>query len=86
MSDVVEALVALTATLYVPAAVPVGDVTVTVAEPLFPGASDNEVVFQLSDHPDGTASPKLKIETEHPEVSLFISVTVKLTGVPGVTP
>lgn len=85
LSEVTEAFVAFTETLYEPPGVPVGDVTVKVAIPLFPGASDSDVAFHTPDQPDGTKLPILNVVVEHPELSLSLTVAAKLTAVPAVT-
>jgi len=63
----------------------VGEVTVRVAEPLLPGDNDSAVVLHTPAHPDGNASPKLKVADEHAELSLSVTVAVKFTGVPEAT-
>ena len=78
-------MIALTPTLYEPSAVPAGEVTVSVAEPLLPGDRDKPAAFHTPGHPDGNALAKLNVVTEHPELSLSLTVTVKFTGVPEVT-
>ena len=83
--EVDAAFVPLTVNPYEPSAVPTGEVTVRVAEPLLPGDSDNEAVFHTADQPDGNASAKLKVAAAHEEVSLSVTVAVKLTGVPDAT-
>jgi hypothetical protein len=86
LSEVDEAFVAFTETLYEPSEVPVGEVTVKVAVPLLPGESDSLVALHTPPQPDGTRSPRLNVAVEQEELSLLTTVAVKFTAVPGVTP
>ena len=78
-------MVALAPTLYKPLAVPAGEVTRRVVEPLVPGESVSIELPKTPLHPLGTEAAMLKLALPQAELSLSVTVTVKLTVVPAVT-
>jgi hypothetical protein len=63
----------------------VGAITVTVADPLAPGESDNPEVVHTPLHPEGGVSLRLNVDGAQEVPSLSLIVAVKFTGVPAVT-
>ena len=62
-----------------------GEVTVSVAEPLPPGARVRLEVFQFPSQAMGRLPFKPKDVLAHPELSLSVTLTPKVTGVPAAT-
>ena len=74
-------LAAVTPTLYEPALVSKGDVTLRVVDALAPGFKTSDGLEKLAVHPAGTLTCKLKVALAQFK-SLFLVVTVYLTELP----
>jgi hypothetical protein len=63
----------------------VGEVTVRLAELLAPGERERPELLHTPIQPLSRLAFRLKFVAEHPELSLSVTFTVNVTGVPGAT-
>jgi hypothetical protein len=78
-------LKALAPTEYVPFAVPLGEVTLSVAAPLVPGVNITKLELYAELQLEGTAEVKSNTVELHPALSLSETLTVKFAVAPGAT-
>ena len=67
-------------------AVPAGDVTCSVVDPLVPGESESAIDKNVAVQPAGTLRVKSNVAVAQAVVSLFVIVTLNGTMVPALTP
>jgi len=75
--------VAVTGSVYTALGAVEGDPTVSVAEPVAPGASVSCAGLNAADQPAGTLAWSPNAEAEQLEESVLVTVTVQLFAVPG---
>jgi hypothetical protein len=83
---VADEFVAVAVTEYDPLAAEPAEVTVSVAEPLAPGARESDAGERDFVHPEGTASVRVNEDVEQAELSAFVTERVNATAVPAATP